>query len=209
MVPFMVPLVHQRNYAVVLSENLCDPPRKGGFLFKPSGHSILCDLYRVRLFQVRKAFLGGGPVFPFDAEFPSFGRHSFMSIRSLLEEPIGNFYCMTALLVVKKSGHQHKLVPFHVTLRKHVLSNDICRVLSDRTIRELDVIRSCVEYWVSVGGVFCLSIEASLESHDLSGLHLVPKQELHLIPDVLVMRVRINPINILVEGRLTVFRVIV
>ena len=81
-----------------------------------------------------------------------------MSIRSLLDEPIGDLYCMTVLLVVSKSGHQHELVPFHVKLRKHVLSDEIFRVLGDLTIWELDVIRSCVEYWVSVVGAFRLSI---------------------------------------------------
>jgi hypothetical protein len=48
-----------------------------------------------------------------------------VTIRSTLHESVRDFNRVPILLVVHKGGHQQELVPFHVTLRKHVLGNDI------------------------------------------------------------------------------------
>ena len=82
------------------------------------------------------------------------------------------------------------------TLLIHDLRNNVSRIFGSLAIRELNFISSCVKDWVRMHCPLESSILFTLSPFNLAGHNPVPYWQLYLSADVLVIRIRVNMVNI-------------
>jgi hypothetical protein len=92
----------------------------------------------------------------------------------------------------KNTGKQHEeLIAFFVAHGRHILGDGILCHLRHLSIGELNLVRSSVEYGISIGTTDNTSMGHTLASPHLCIHHLPTIWEFHFSSDVLVVRIGI------------------
>ena len=123
---------------------------KSRFMHKIVDHRILCNLNRMRLFQVLQCYPTCTPILPLNTKFPTTGCPLRIFPSPKFGKPFIGWHRIITFQMIHNSIKQGISKTFIINLFIDVLCNDICRVCSNSTIFEFDFIQTCVENWVGI-----------------------------------------------------------
>jgi hypothetical protein len=106
-------------------------------------------------------------------------------------------YGMAISLVINNALHKVELVALFITLCIHIFNYDVCSIFITVTIRELNLVGSCVQHGIVIGSHLHSPIKFTLLPYHLPSADLIPSRYPYLGPNILVISININIILIL------------
>jgi hypothetical protein len=85
-------------------------------------------------------------------------------------------YGTTTSLVINNAFHKVECVLLFITFCIHVFSYDVCSIFITATIRELNIVGSCVQHGIGIGLAFHSYIEFTLVPYKLPSADLTPNR---------------------------------
>jgi hypothetical protein len=109
------------NNSTALIEYMWGPTHKIRGVNQALCSSILSNLNRVSLLEIRQAIPACSPIIPFNTQVPALGCFPRFLVSSMLDVHISRFNGMCIIFVINNAFHQIIFSAFNITLGIHIL----------------------------------------------------------------------------------------